>query len=313
MKLQQALKTSLDELRMQMLGAQVLFGFQFQGLFQDNFAALPPVGRIVDAMGLGLMVLALALMVAVPCQHRIVEEGETTPRIYQTSMRYAQLALLPVAVAISCDVFVAMLAPHGTWLATVFSIGSAALALLAWYVLAFGLRRRWSSHGKGAPMQREKTPPHVKIEQMLTEARVVLPGAQALLGFQLIVMMTRRFTQLPAEVQLVHLAALGGLLVAIVLLISPAAIHRIAFGGQDDPRMHSSGSMLISIALLPLAIAVSCDLWVALTVLFSESAVALGGALAAFALLMALWFGLPLLLQRHYASATELRAGRLEE
>ena len=31
------LKTSLDELRMQVLGAQVLFGFQFQGLFQDTF------------------------------------------------------------------------------------------------------------------------------------------------------------------------------------------------------------------------------------------------------------------------------------
>ena len=29
------------------------------------------------------------------------------------------------------------------------------------------------------------TPLHAKIEQMLTEARVILPGAQALFGFQL--------------------------------------------------------------------------------------------------------------------------------
>ena len=32
---------------------------------------------------------------------------------------------------------------------------------------------------------RETAPLHARIEQMLTEARVILPGAQALLGFQL--------------------------------------------------------------------------------------------------------------------------------
>jgi hypothetical protein len=39
-KLESVLKTSLDELRMQMLGSQVLFGFQLQGLFQDNFETI---------------------------------------------------------------------------------------------------------------------------------------------------------------------------------------------------------------------------------------------------------------------------------
>jgi hypothetical protein len=51
-KLESALKVSLDELRMQMLGSQVLFGFQFQGLFQDNFAALPASGRAADALAM---------------------------------------------------------------------------------------------------------------------------------------------------------------------------------------------------------------------------------------------------------------------
>jgi hypothetical protein len=58
MKLDEALKVSLDELRMQMLGAQVLLGFQFQGLFQDNFSAVTACGRLVDAAGLGLMLAA---------------------------------------------------------------------------------------------------------------------------------------------------------------------------------------------------------------------------------------------------------------
>ncbi|MFL6605423.1 MAG: DUF6328 family protein [Steroidobacteraceae bacterium] len=303
MKLQQALKIALDNLRMQMLGVQVLFGFQFQGLFQDNFAALPRAGRVVDAAGLALLLVALGLMIAVPCQHRMVENGETTPRIYAAAMWYAQVALLTVAGGIGCDVFVATSAPFGPVAATVLSIATFALALLGWYALGFGLRRRWSANTQGVPMQPEETPLRTKIEQMLTEARVILPGAQALLGFQLIVMMTRKFGELPFAVQVVHLAALASLTLAIILLICPAAIHRIAFGGADDPRMHSASSLLITISLLPLAMAISCDLWVALTILFGEGLAALAGAVAAFALLMVLWFLLPLLLRRHASPA----------
>src|SRR6266702_8458456 len=205
MKRQQALKIALNGLLMQMLGVQVLFGFQFQGLFQDNFTALPPAGRSVDAAGLGLMIMALGLMIAVPCQHRIVDGGETTPRIYASAAWYSQLALLPLAGGIGCDVFVATTAPFGPVLGAVFAIATFALALLGWYVLAFDLRRRWSAHAKGVPMQQAQTPLHTKIEQMLTEARVVLPGAQTLLGFQLIVMMTKRFEQLPLDAQVLHL------------------------------------------------------------------------------------------------------------
>jgi hypothetical protein len=288
---------------MQMLGVQVLFGFQFQGLFQDKFDALPPAGPMVDAAGLGLMILALGLMIAVPCQHRMVEGGETTPRIYATALWYAQLALLPLAGGIGCDVFVATSGPFGPAAGAVLCIATFAVALLGWYALGFGLRRRWSAQLQGVPMQQEKTPLHTKIEQMLTEARVILPGAQALLGFQFVVMLTRAFDKLPFAAQAVHLAALTCLTLTIILLICPAAIHRIAFGGADDPRLHSAGSLLITIALLPLAVGISCDLWVALSILFGESLVALAGAVAAFALLMVLWFLLPLFLKRHVSPA----------
>jgi hypothetical protein len=303
MQLQQALKISLNGLLMQMLGVQVLFGFQFQGLFQDNFAALPSQGRIVDAAGLGLMVVALGLMIAVPCQHRIVEEGETTPRIFRSSEWYAQLALLPLAGGIGCDIFVATLGPFGMLLSSVLSSATFVLALLSWYALAAALRHKWSVDGGRSPMEREETPVHTKIEQMLTEARVILPGAQALIGFQLIVMMTKPFGQLPRAVQIAHLVALASLALAIVLLICPAAIHRITFNGAADLRMHTTGSLLITVALLPLAVAVSCDLWVALTILFGEGVAALAGSVAAFAFLVALWFLLPLFLRKRFASA----------
>jgi hypothetical protein len=66
-------------------------------------------------------------------------------------------------------------------------------------------------------MKQNSTPLHAKIEQLLTEARVILPGAQALLGFQLIVMMTQAFDHLPTGVQAIHVAALLSLVIAVAL------------------------------------------------------------------------------------------------
>ena len=50
----------------------------------------------------------------------------------------------------------------------------------------------------------EKTPLNERITQMLTEARVVLPGVQALLGFQLTSVISQSFEKLPASSKLVH-------------------------------------------------------------------------------------------------------------
>jgi hypothetical protein len=147
-------------------------------------------------------------------------------------------------------------------------------------------------------MQQTKTALHVKIEQMLTESRVILPGAQALLGFQLIVMVTKEFDDLPPPVRTAHLVALLSLTLAIILLIAPAAIHRLSFGGRDDPRLQSIGSLLITTALLPLACAISCDVLIALTRLFGDTAASWSAALAVLFFLLGLWYIMPLLIRR---------------
>jgi hypothetical protein len=298
MKLQDALKTSLDELRMQMLGAQVLFGFQFQGMFQDNFRAVQYSGRVVYALGLALMIAVLGLLIAVPCQHRLVDSGETTLRIYAVSERYATLALVPLAGAIVCGVFVATERPFGMTVSAAVAACTAVMAAIAWLCVGMLLRRKWRTHGRENPMQQSKTALHTRIEQMLTEARVILPGAQALLGFQLIVMMTKAFDELPPTGRVLHLVALLNLVLAVILLISPAAVHRLSFGGRDDPRLQSIGSVLITMALLPLACAISCDVWIALTRLFGETVASWGGGVAVLFSLLGLWYIFPLLIKR---------------
>jgi len=66
------------------------------------------------------------------------------------------------------------------------------------------------------------TPLDIKIEQMLTEARVILPGAQALFGFQLAIVFTRSFADLPVVPMIMHEASL--------LLVHP---HRGAVDGAS--------------------------------------------------------------------------------
>ena len=299
MKLTDALKTSLDELRMQMLGTQVLLGFQFQSLFQDNFAAVGTVGRAADATGMGLLVTVLALIMAIPCQHRLIEGGEATQRIYRASKQYAELALFPLACGIGCNVFVATQGAFGKATGTLLAVAAFAVAVATWYVLGITLRRHWAIRRDEDPMNETDPPLHTKIEQMLTEGRVILPGAQAMLGFQFVVMLTKAFTELPPPVRTVHLVALLCVALAIILLITPAAVHRLTFGGADDPRMHSTGSILLTAALLPLASGLACDIWVALTKLFPDhDSLALSGAVAVWALLIALWYVVPLTMRR---------------
>jgi hypothetical protein len=294
MKLESILKTSLDELRMQMLGSQVLFGFQFQGLFQDNFDALPGAGRNADGMALALMIIALGLIVAVPCQHRMVENGDSTPRILSVSSSFANYALAPIAAAVACDMYVATVHMLDNTRSVTLAIVAFALAIGAWYVAGMAIRRIGKNHRGGSSMQEGPTPLHAKIEQVLTEARVILPGAQALLGFQLIVMMTKAFDRLAPSAQTIHLIALMCLVLATVLLISPAAIHRLAFQGRDERRFLGTASLILTAALVPLTTSISCDIWVALIKLYGNDTLPTVAALITAAVLSGLWFLLPL-------------------
>jgi hypothetical protein len=81
-----------------------------------------------------------------------------------------------------------------------------------------------------------------------------------------------------------------------VLLIAPAAIHRLAFHGQDDEKFHSLGSAIVTAALLPLSLGMAADVYVATLQMLDDGRIALGAASVALAFLVAVWFAVPLLL-----------------
>jgi hypothetical protein len=140
---------------------------------------------------------------------------------------------------------------------------------------------------------------HEKIDQMLLESRVILPGAQALLGFQFVVTMMQAFPSLPEGVRQVHFVALGMVLLSVLLLLAPAAVHRLAFGGEDSERMHDIGSLLVAAALLPLAAGIAADVYVALAKAEPGLAPWVGSA-GSFLLFVVFWYALPLVLRQRY-------------
>src|SRR4051812_9352084 len=144
----------------------------------------------------------------------------------------------------------------------------------------------------------ETAPLHSRIEQMLTEARVILPGAQALLGFQLAIVITKSFGELPDVSKLMHALSLGCIALAIILLMAPAAYHRIVYAGEDSAEFHRTGSALVTAATLPLALGLGGDTYVVIGRITGSAMAGWIAGLGAVAIFVLLWHLLPLM-RRH--------------
>lgn len=78
----------------------------------------------------------------------------------------------------------------------------------------------------------EDLPLSTAVTHLLEECRMILPGLQALLGFQLVAVFSAQFeTHLSHTEQQLHLLALILLAIAGALVMTPAAYHR-----QTRPR-----------------------------------------------------------------------------
>ena len=290
--LESLLKISLDELRMQMLGTQVAFGFQFQSLFQDRFDVTDPARRTAALVGLIFMVLTLGLLIAAPAVHRIADVGEATERTQRLTAALAHVALITLALGIAAAVFVSVVTAFGLHVGSIAAATSAVVTLFAWH--AWGRLLKQGRRQATVSKTKHSTSVHDKIDYTLTESRVMLPGAQALFGFQLLVPLTKAFESLPEVARTVHFVALVLVAMTVVLLITPAAIHRIAFDGADDPRFLRLASRFVTAALIPLALGVASEVYVAGVRLLPDSPAVTWMAVAVVCALLGFWYALPL-------------------
>jgi Family of unknown function (DUF6328) len=303
MKISKKVKVALDETRMLVLGAQILIGFQFRGVFQNLYEQLPPLTRYLNGIALLLMILTVALLILPGPYHRIVEEGNASGRFHQLTSRAACLALAPFSLSLGIDVGIAGERVLGVLGGIAAGTSVTALALFFWYGIealrmpSTGAAERTMTGNQKDEV--ERTELYEKIDQMLTEARVILPGAQALLGFQLAIVLTEAFEKLPWLMKLVHGTALLLVAVSIVLLMAPAAYHRIVYAGEDSEEFHCIGSRFVTWSTVPLALGLSADVFVVGTKILPSVWGSTVVALGVFILLFGLWYGLPLLARRH--------------
>jgi hypothetical protein len=305
-------KLAIDETRMLALGAQILVGFQFRGAFETAFEHLPPWSRRLDGVALLLMVTTLALLVLPGPFHRLVEAGNDSGDFHRLVTRVACLALAPFAASLGIDVAIVGERLFGAAGGLAAGAVFAALAVFFWFGLEAWRKRSIGETERAMATRKQdavkQTPLHQKTDLMLTEARVILPGAQALLGFQLAIMLTEAFETLAMPIKLVHGAALGCIGLSVILLMAPAAYHRIVYDGEDAAAFHRTGSRFVTWSTLPLALGLACDVFVVATRIVPST---LGAALAAAAVLAPLvgcWHALPLIARRRRQTASRVGA-----
>jgi uncharacterized membrane protein len=121
------------------------------------------------------------------------------------------------------------------------------------------------------------TESHVQYEQSLgdqvssieQEARMVLPGIQAIFGFQLIAVFNQNFKVLSVTEQIAHLVALMLIAISAILVMAPAAYHRQA-NHQISKHFVGLSSRFLAWAMLPLALGTCTDIYLVARVILNS-------------------------------------------
>lgn len=286
MSLARKTKTALDESRTLMLGAEILLGFQMQAPFQNAFEALSWPEKVIEIVVLCIMVVVIGLLILPSARHRIYEQGEASAAINRFITSVSGITLLPFALALALDLALVGTQLAGPWGGVLAGAAGGSAAIIFWYG---GLLFKQRQQGTPMPDLREKTSTADKIDYVLTEARVVLPGAQALLGFQFVIILTSAFASLPASVKALHGLSLGLIAVATILLIAPAACHRLVYGGEEIAEFHKIASRLVLSATVFLALGLSADVHVVTYKITENDALASALAAASAGVLFGFW------------------------
>jgi Family of unknown function (DUF6328) len=141
MRLSKKVKTALDETRLLILGAQILFGFKLQGVFQERFASLSLTARLLDCLGQLLMAITVGLLIAPSMYHLIAENGDDTTRLLRITSLYAGLALFPFAISMGLSVYIVFEQDYGAVVGIIAGAAFLTLAMLLWYGLEWRVKR----------------------------------------------------------------------------------------------------------------------------------------------------------------------------
>lgn len=137
------------------------------------------------------------------------------------------------------------------------------------------------------------------LTHVLDECRMVLPGIQALFGFQMIAVFNDGFSRKLSEgEQKLHIVAIVLVVAAIALLMAPAALHREAEPKMASDRFLRVSTRLLLAAMVPLAVSIAAEVFIVADMVWHDRTVAVSMAAVAGVLFAVLWFAYPIIYRR---------------
>lgn len=130
------------------------------------------------------------------------------------------------------------------------------------------------------------------MRDMIEEARCILPGLQAVFGFQTIAVFNERFNDLEQYAQVCHVIGLVLLVIAMVMLMTPAVYYRAQHGVATSTMVHVARRHLRG-ALIPLGTGLSLDMLTVMSLATDILPLSIGVAIATLFLFVGLWYLVP--------------------
>jgi len=149
------------------------------------------------------------------------------------------------------------------------------------------------SHAKPSN-EREELSLNDAASHVLEECRTVVPGMQALFGFQLIAVFSSAFgEQLSSMERILHLIAIVLVTIAIALVMTPAALHNQTEPLAVSRRFIRISSRLLMASMAPLALGLCLDIYLVARVIVGTRGVAATVAASLLGVFIVLWLLLP--------------------
>ena len=136
------------------------------------------------------------------------------------------------------------------------------------------------------------------LSEMLQELRVALPGVQVLFAFLLTVPFSQKFGSLSTFEKNLYFGVLLCTAIASMFLISPSIWHRILFRQQDKEFLVVIGNYFALAGLAFLGLAIYGAILLIAHVVFASAATIVSST-AIGVLIIAVWFGAPLMRLQH--------------
>jgi amino acid transporter len=132
-----------------------------------------------------------------------------------------------------------------------------------------------------------------ELMELLNELRVVLPGVTVLLAFLLAVPFAKGWPKVTHLERDMFVVAFLAAAVSVALLTAPSSYHRLRFRQGNKERIVRVGNRLAIAGIAAFAVALLAVVLLVMAYVLSVTA-AIAASASLFAVVAALWYGLPL-------------------